>query len=185
MADTLYRQHLGAQFDRLPAAVRAFHSLQGAIEFDGSVSILGAQTAIGRFLAAVMRLPAAAPDQPFRFRLDANPRSETWTRLFPTKVMRSRLSIAGAYLTERLGPARLWFKLEAQETQLSMHLCRVTVFGIPVPGFLLPTVQAVEQGADGVFYFDIDASWSPGKRVVAYRGALVLSNPESRDGRGL
>jgi hypothetical protein len=170
----VYRQHLGDRYELLPAPVRAFHELQGRLRLTGRVSIKGAETALGRMLAALMRFPADAPHQPFSFELDATPAREVWTRYFPSRTMKSCLSVRGEYLAEAFGPIRLFFQVEAAEQKLVMHLRRMTFLGIPLPGFLVPGVKASEHGAEGHFHFDIEASWPGELRVVAYSGSITL-----------
>jgi hypothetical protein len=170
----VYVQHLGSRFDVLPEKVRAFHRLQGKHELTGHVTIKGAETLVGRLLAVVMGFPAEAPNQPFSFTLDASPAQEVWTRLFPTRTMRSCLSVRDKYLTEAFGPIRLFFEIEAEPARLEMHLKRMTFLGIPVPRVFQPGVKAFEREAEGCFQFNIEASWPGSKRVVAYVGTLRL-----------
>lgn len=170
----VYLQHLGSRFESLPEKVRDFHSLQGKHELTGHVTIKGAETLVGRLLAVLMGFPAEAPDQPFSFVLDASAEREVWTRLFPTRTMRSCLSSRGKYLTEAFGPVRLFFEVEPAPDRLEMHLRRMTVLGIPIPRIFQPGVKAFEQESQGCFQFNIEASWPGNKRVVAYVGTLKL-----------
>jgi hypothetical protein len=174
----VYRQHLGADFDRLPPAVRRFHALQGHFRLSGTVAIRGAETALGRLLAIAMRFPSEAPSQPFAFELDATPEREVWTRFFPSRTMRSRLSARGEWLTEAFGPIRLFFKVEAAPERLSMRLDRMALLGVRMPKALTPGVRAAERDADGKFDFDIEASWPGDRRIVAYTG--TIDAPEAR-----
>ena len=174
----VYQQHLTTRFDSLPEKVRAFHALQGKHKLEGRVTIRGAETTVGRLLAVLMGFPAEAPSQPFSFQLDATPTREVWTRLFPTRTMRSCLSVRGEYLTEAFGPIRLFFKLDTNAEKLEMHLKRMTFLGVPLPRFLIPGVQASERSAEGLFHFHIVASWPANKRVVSYTGTLDVPAEE-------
>jgi hypothetical protein len=176
----VYQQHLGTRFDALPKQVRDFHALQGRHRLSGHVTIRGAETAIGKVLGVLMGFPSEAPNQSFSFELDATPQREVWTRLFPTRKMRSCLSARGEFLTEAFGPIRLFFQLEADADKLVMHLKRMTFLGIPLPGFLIPGVEAREHGEDGLFNFHIVASWPVNRRVVAYTGTLQVPKGEVR-----
>ncbi|MGH8783016.1 DUF4166 domain-containing protein [Paraburkholderia sp.] len=168
----IYRQVLGSEFANLPFEVRAFHSLQGRVRLSGTVTVTGATTAVGRLVALALRFPAESQLETFAFELDANPLEESWTRIFPARTMRSRLSARGGFLTEAIGPIRLWFALEASSVQLAMHLRKVTFLGIPVPRSLVPRIHAVEQGDNGSFRFDVLATWPGTRHMVAYRGTL-------------
>ena len=170
----IYRRHLGSAFDQAPPAVRRFHELQGTHRLQGRVDVQGPQSALGRALALLFRLPRTGRDQPLSFELVADEQAETWTRFFPGRRMRSRLSIEGAYLVEDFGPVRLWFQLTADAAQLEMHLRKLTFFGIAMPRWLRPTARAVESGTADRIHFDVSASFPKDRLMVAYKGHLVL-----------
>jgi hypothetical protein len=55
----------------------------------------------------------------------------------------------------------------------------ISFLGLPLPAFMLPSVQATERGADNKLYFDVSVRW-PGKHLaVAYQGHLDLSTAEA------
>jgi hypothetical protein len=174
----IYQSHLGAGFGLLPPEVRCFHSLQGNIRLDGTVTIKGASTFLGRIAAFVVRLPAESNRQAFVFEMQADARLEIWTRRFASRTMRSTLSLWGPHLTESIGPIRLWFELEASETQLTMHLRKVTCFGMTLPALLVPAVSAIETGQAGQFRFNIEALWPGSHLFVAYEGTLGIGDRE-------
>ncbi|MBC8739725.1 DUF4166 domain-containing protein [Paraburkholderia sp. UCT31] len=179
---SLYQRCLGAAFETLPSEVQAFHALRGCHCLSGQVSIRGAESRIGTLLAKVMGFPGAAPAQPFAFLLSAQSDAETWTRLFPTRRMTSRLSQRSGFLSERLGPVTLWFTLEGGPKGLVMHLKRISCLGVSVPAFAMPRVRAVESGSEGRFRFDIEAHWPRSQLIVSYSGWLALPRGENDGG---
>lgn len=179
MSTSVYRTHLGTAFDRLPEAVRRFHSLAGRHRLSGTVSISGAESLVGRLLALCAGLPPSGPQQEFAFELDARPDRELWVRCFPGRTMRSVLAARGDWLCESFGPIRLWFKLEAREDRLLMHLHFATFAGLRLPAFLYPRVRAEEYEADGHFHFDVDAYFPGRKLLVAYKGRLSLDGVDT------
>ncbi|WP_435531685.1 DUF4166 domain-containing protein [Ramlibacter cellulosilyticus] len=112
-----------------------------------------------------------------RFELAAAPAAETWTRHFPGRTMRSRLS-GDACVVEDLGPARLTFALVRSEASLRMRLVRLQFLRLPCPRWLLPRVLAEERGEPGVLHFHVEATVPLLGRVAGYRGWLQLPSLE-------
>ncbi|RZJ02864.1 MAG: DUF4166 domain-containing protein, partial [Haliea sp.] len=115
---SLYQQVMGSDFDRLPAAVRQFHALQGRHVLQGWVKIERPTGFAAACLAWCLGAPLEAQDGAIHFELHAEGASEVWTRHFPGKTMVSRLVLSGSHLVERLGATRLVFALDAQPQQL-------------------------------------------------------------------
>ena len=180
MTEPLYRRVLGADFETLDEAVQGLHARGGHWRCPGRCTVESAHGIAARLLARVLGLPRATTDAAFRFELHADIDGETWIRHFPHRVMRSRLSEAGAgLLGERLGPARLRFRLEVDGGALSMRLVDIRVLGLRWPRRLVPRVRAREHGEALRFLFDVDVHLGPLGRLVAYRGHLDLGRIEA------
>jgi hypothetical protein len=176
--DSIYRLHLGNDYARLPAEVRAFHDLQGRYRLRGEVDVIGAATVWGKLLSLIMRFPASSPRQPFEFHLHAKDGKEVWQRKFPARAMASQMSLRGDFLVESFGPMQCRFILRVDEERLIMEPRGIRYFGLPLPALLLPRINASEHGADGKLYFDVSARW-PGKHLmVAYQGWLDVRKAE-------
>lgn len=171
----LYPRLLGARFDQLDHAVQRFHRLDGAWRIPGCCTISGATHPLARLLARVLGLPRGCADAELHFELEAERDGETWTRRFPDRTMRSRLAAtADGLLGERLGPARLRFRLDVDDSALTMKLDGIHVFGLPWPRSAFPMVHAREHGDGDRFHFDIDVRFGALGTLVAYRGHLDL-----------
>ncbi|WP_309246587.1 DUF4166 domain-containing protein [Ramlibacter montanisoli] len=130
-------------------------------------------SAPARLLAWCLGSPQRAHQGRLRFELDANPDAEVWTRHFPGKTMRSRLS-GGPLLVEQLGPARLTFALAAADPGLVMRLVRLQFLRVPCPRWLMPHIVAEESGTGGRLNFRVHASVPVLGTVASYRGYLEL-----------
>lgn len=176
----LYPRLLGARFAKLDAAVQRFHGLQGAWRIPGRCTVEGATHPLTRMPARLLGLPRASSEAPFEFDLVADADGETWVRRFPDHAMRSRLCAADdGRLAERLGPARLQFRLAAEDGVLVMTLDRIRVFGLPWPCRAFPVVRARERGNDARFHFDIEVRLGRLGLLVAYHGHLDLDRAQA------
>ncbi len=170
----VFEQLLGERFAELAPALRRFHGLRGRHELHGQVDTEPPDSAPGLVLAWCLGSPRRAAAGPIRFELDASPAAETWTRHFPGRTMRSRLSAAGDRLEERMGAARLRFLLDVQDGTLTLRLVRLRFLGVPCPAWLRPRLLAVERGEGDRLHFHIEARVPGIGRVVGYRGWLTV-----------
>jgi hypothetical protein len=168
---------MGLAFERLPAAVRRFHSLQGRHELTGEVQIDAPATPAGRALARLLGLPHRASRGPLHFVLEAGPEEERWARHFPGGcTMTSTLRRSEGRLVEQLGPSRLVYELGADGDRLAMYLVSQRFAGVPSPRALMPDVLAEErEDASGRFNFLVRVRVPLAIGEVAhYRGWLAL-----------
>lgn len=175
----VYQQVMRNAFNALDTNVAQFHRLRGHHVLQGHCTIRGAEHPITRALAVLLRLPTAQADAPFRFELEANADREIWTRHFPQRCMRSRLSTsADGMLIEQLGPAQLQFSLHVDNGRLSMQLRGIRLLGLPWPRRWFPKVWAYESGDETQFCFDVGAGFSRLGLLTAYRGYLEIPKVE-------
>lgn len=171
---SMYEQVMGAEFSTLGMAVQRFHRLAGCHELHGWVETMAPRPGLARLLALCLGAPMRASQGPIRFELRAQPDCETWTRFFPTRVMRSTLRRRGREIVESLGVVRLTFALAASERRLEMQLLRLHFLGIPCPAWLAPRIVAQETGGGEQLQFHIEAAVPLVGVVASYRGHLVL-----------
>mgnify|MGYP003575826313 CR=1 FL=1 len=174
----VFRHAMGPAYQRLDAAVQAFHDLRGRAELHGEVETQAPSTRLGLLLARALGAPRAQARGPLRFELQCEAGSETWTRHFPARTMRSCLGLHGTEVVETLGAARLVFALEERGGALVMVLRGMRFLGVPCPRWLLPRVQARETGRDGRLHFDVSATLPVIGQVAGYRGWLALPGAE-------
>lgn len=172
--DSLFQQVMGDEFHKLDPALQRFHSLQGQHELEGRVQTDAPQTWAARLLALTIGTPRTATEGAIHFELQASPQAETWTRIFPTQVMRSTMRAHNGDLIEKLGAARLRFELLAVDGRFRMQLQRLFFLGIPCPGWLAPRLVAEETGAGDRLQFHIEAAVPLIGVVASYRGYLLL-----------
>ncbi|MET0857288.1 MAG: DUF4166 domain-containing protein [Telluria sp.] len=177
-SDSVFRQVLGPDFNLLAAELQRFHSLAGRFELTGKLTVKGPHSIAGRLVCAMFALPQTTTESNFRFELDAGAKQETWRRHFPGRLMVSKMRVGADVLVERFGPINFHFRLQADQGQLNMLLQSVTVFGIPSPRFLMPTMRAQETGAQGKLHFSVSAHLPLVGLLAEYRGYLDIEGED-------
>lgn len=168
----LYARLMGADWSRLPPAVRAIHDLQADAGAAGEGSVRRGRGLLARLIAAIARLPPAGT---YRLHVSFAARNgrERWTRDFGGHVFSSELSGRAGLAVERFGPMRFGFLLEPAPDGLAMRLDRWSAFGIRLPLFLAPRVAAREWEGDGRFHFDVRLTFPLAGEIVHYTGWLT------------
>jgi hypothetical protein len=176
---SMYRAVMGDAFNQLAAPIRQFHTFSGRHEFHGVVEVGAPASLPAKLLAILLGAPVKAAQGSIRFELRAEPGSETWTRYFPGKTMRSTFTKSGNRVTERLGPSCLTFELLEAEGTLEMRLETMHFWGISCPRWLMPHVTARETGEAQKLHFQIQASIPVIGMVTSYTGYLDMPSKET------
>ncbi|RYD83983.1 MAG: DUF4166 domain-containing protein, partial [Sphingomonadales bacterium] len=112
-------------------------------------------------------------EYPVRVSFAEHAGKERWTRDFGGHCFTSELSQAGQRVAERFGPLRFIFDLPSDGEGLRMALMDWTLFGVPMPRFLGPRINAREWVAEGRFHFEVTVRMPVIGDVVHYTGWLA------------
>ena len=168
----LYRRVLGADFERLPPAVRALHDLRQPTMWRGRVDVQRGTAFICGIIAAIAGLPPAGPDQPLTVTFTPRNGEEIWHRAFGTAVFLTRQAPGAGGIHEFAGPARLLLQPRVSADGMSLDLTGVRLLGVPVPRFLVPKVETREFEKAGRYHFEVEARLPWFGRLVRYAGWL-------------
>lgn len=165
---------LGPAFERLPERVRWLH--RGAsTRARGIARVQGDSRWRARVLRRIAGLPSPAGSIALAFEVRAHATGEHWLRRFGDRPMRSELArslrIADA-LEERLGPIRLTFAFEIDESRMHWTLRELRVLGIALPLRWFCDLRASCGDEQGRYAFDIDVRLPLVGRLIAYSGWL-------------
>lgn len=165
---------LGPAFERLPDRVRWMHR-GTSTQARGAAIVQGDSHWRARVLRRIAGLPSPAGSIPLAFEIRAHATGEFWLRRFGDKPMRSELArsmrIADA-LEERLGPVRLTFALEIDESRMYWTLRELRVLGIALPLRWFRDLRASCGDEQGRYAFDIDVRLPLVGRLIGYSGWL-------------
>lgn len=174
---SLYRQILGKDWDRLPSAIRGLHEMsEGNATFRGRAVVERGRGPFARLAASIAGFPAAGEDVPVEIRFACADGREVWTRRFGDKVLRSsQRPVEGReerLLAEHFGPFRILCALEPEENRLHLRVRGWSFLGLPLPALLAPGGRTFEEDRDGLFHFHVEVENPMTGLIVRYRGWL-------------
>lgn len=180
----LYARVLGSAWDRLPPEVRAVHDVLGQAEAAGRASVERGTGPLARLAAWLVGFPPSSSDVGVYVRFFASGGAETWARDFDGarfgSVQHEGRGSAEGLLVERFGLLALEMALRVEDGRLVLVPRRWRICGVPIPGLLMPRVEAHERVEDGRFRFDVLIRDPLGGLIVRYGGWL---EPVERPGR--
>jgi predicted dinucleotide-binding enzyme len=166
----LYARAMEDRFAALPPRVREMHEVYGDGGAQGEGTVVRGK-GLARLIGAVMRFPPSG-SYPLHVAFTERNDRERWTRDFGGHRFSSELSAAGEGVAERFGPLRFVFDLPSDGEGLRMVLRRWTAFGVPMPRFLGPRIEAREWEEGGRFRFEVGVRLPVVGDVVRYTGWL-------------
>lgn len=172
----LYRRVMGDGFDRLPEVTRRVHRGRPAVIAEGEAVVAPPENFVTRFLARRFGLPLDEGRIPVRVVIESRDGREHWTRFFADRPMRSVMSLASeGLIEERFGPVAIRMRLVPRGDGLDMQRVSGRLWGVPIPGFLLPVIKAEERVDEGGRHrFEVEIALPLLGRLIAYRGYLVV-----------
>jgi Domain of unknown function (DUF4166) len=178
MQPSPFEQLLGAEFARLPAAVRQVHAARAPLRTAGRADVTAATSAMARLVCwfAGLPKPGRAIETAVVFTSDGKG-GEHWQRQFGERRYQSTI-VAGngrdaGLLVERFGLFDLKFRLTPRDDGLHWALAGGRFVGLPLPRWSVPYVDGLESTDGARFTFDIDVTFPVIGWLVHYRGWLI------------
>jgi hypothetical protein len=179
----LFQQALGATFQALPETIRSLHTVYDRRRWAGEAKVTRGTSRLGQLLCRIVGFPPAADATPVTVTIERQGDKEIWRRNFGGKTFQSVLSLSGApgsgVIQERFGPTAFNIHLNLKDGALAYPVRSGSLFGFPLPRWLLPVSEAVEVASDGTFRFDVEISLPGLGRIVRYQGWLKPSSTQS------
>jgi hypothetical protein len=170
----LFKQALGAGFQKLPESVQQLHSQIEYASFTGKARVTRGQNMVSKLIAAVFGFPKAGSEIPVRVEMTCQEDHEVWRRVFDGKAFQSVLTPSRLnHFKERFGPFTFEMQLPVISGALHMPVQKGWFLGIPMPKTLLPKSETREYEADNTFHFDVALSAPLCGFLVRYQGWLT------------
>jgi hypothetical protein len=175
-SDPIYRQILGSAFDDLPPQVRALHDSAALRQWRGTANVKRGHGVLANIAAAMIGFPKAADAVPVTVNFHPDGSGELWTRNFGGRTFRSHQRLGTRrnrhLLVERFGIIDVALALVIKDQRLFLMPRRWSIFGVPLPKFLLPKGASFEAETDGRFCFDVEITLPIIGDIVSYQGWL-------------
>ena len=174
----LYREVLGADYDRLPALIQEMHDVRGRHSARGRGRVQRSSHLFGRLVAELLAMPAPAQDIPVETSFTLQDGVESITRNYNGSILITHQAMVpdpkgGApLLLERFGPMKLFIRLEGTEEGITFHLQRCKLLGLPLPRFLSPSLNARERVTKGKYHYFVQVGLPLLGRLIEYEGFL-------------
>ncbi|MEM7301771.1 MAG: DUF4166 domain-containing protein [Pseudomonadota bacterium] len=172
----IYRQVMGAVFDRLPPKVRALHDSTEERVWRGTAKVERGKGVLNRLVARIFGFPEGTEKTDVEVRFSPEGDSEVWTRTFGTKQFRSVQRVVqrreAFVIVERFGWIDIALALAVEDDRLMIVPRHWRVLGIPLPKFLMPGGSTYETDLNGRFHFNVEITAPLLGLIVSYRGEL-------------
>jgi hypothetical protein len=186
-SSALYARLLGDSHTRLAAAVRDMHRDDTVGHRSGVMRVTRGANRLARWLAALLRLPAAGEAVPVTLVITPSADGEEWRRTFAGKPMCTRQwSRLDGQLVEQSGPGEVRFRLEVcDDGGLVYHPAGVALrlgwLRVPLPRWLAPTVTVRESPAATAGQTDVSVRVSVPLLglLISYEGWMTWSAEEA------
>jgi saccharopine dehydrogenase-like NADP-dependent oxidoreductase len=173
----IFETALGAAYASLPRTTQALHRPNPAAVWRGEGTAEGGSNRAARSIARAFRLPKPVRNVPLHVIIDQQADgSERWARAWPDGVMRSIMCHPGAgdgHIEEHFGPFAFRLALKGHADGIDMILISGRLFGIPLPGFVLPGIAATERADGKRHLFDVRVALPLVGQLVRYHGWLA------------
>lgn len=176
----LFDAAMQSTFHYLPATTQKLHSPVSTLTWNGGGNARRGDSIGARLLAAVFRFPEPTDKAPIKVIIERKPDgSEHWSRVWPDAIMRSKMKNADprrGSVEEHFGPFAFVLKLHGDENGIDMKLESGRLFGIRLPRFLLPDIEATERSEYDRHLFDVKVTLPMIGLLTHYQGWLRKSS---------
>lgn len=170
----------GPSFALLHPQLQALHRnggrLRGPVQLAFGTGLAGV---VGRLLARRLGIPPQAGAATLEVRIASDAAGLHWSRRFndgPTfdSVFEPVGCYPDGHWVERSGALELRLQVALVEGAWHWRQQRLRVFGVPLPGWLMPRTIASKRAADGNYLFSVAVQVPLLGTVLSYGGSLQL-----------
>jgi hypothetical protein len=182
-APTLMERVLGADFVRLPPAMKRLAEVHDVDRFVGVASVERGAGLLSRLIGKMIGFPPATDAVEVEVIKTVTAAGENWTRRFGDRSFVSHLSHRSSepgILRERFGPMSFSIRLTVDGERVMWPVERWRYLGLPMPRALRPKSDSIERvDEQGRFRFRVEISLPVVGFVVRYQGWLEPAQAES------
>lgn len=186
-AGNVVKRWFGAHFAVLDPLLQQLHrrggNLSGQVEIRCGSGLAGV---LGRRLARSIGVPVDLPTRGFGVRIEHTDTALVWSRRFEGGArMVSRFEPVGAWpdgcWIERTGALRLRLAVDVVDGGWHWRPLRTTLWGIPLPRWLVPASSASKHVENGRYVFRVAFALAGLGPLLSYAGTLDAVPDEAED----
>lgn len=177
MRSSLVKAWFGQAFENLAPELKRLHTnggeLEGLIQVSYGKGIAGL---IGKRLAKKLGVPVSG-EHHLRVIIEHEDDKLLWQREFNSEnkmlsVFKPRGTIANGYWVEETGPIKMSLTVDIKDGGWHWRCLKLTVFGIPVPVWLVPKSKAYKRIIQGKYEFYVGFTLPLFGKLLSYEGIL-------------
>lgn len=172
VGESVIALHMGEAFYRLSPVLQKTHV--GISSLNGVVNVQHGNI-FARTICRIFGFPKAGSNLNLSVECHHSRSGMIWHRNFSGQHMRSNFRRRGEFLVEYLGPLALRFLVVEKAGALEYVFKSTSLWGIPLPNFLSPKINAWEKEENGRYVFDVSVNMFSVGLVIRYGGALEVS----------
>jgi hypothetical protein len=159
------------------------HGITGGSQFVGRAVVKRGRGLLAKIIGFFAGFPNAGSDVPVTVSISQDGEKEFWERDFDGHTFSSEMSLGSgrleALICERFGPCKFGMALVTQGEYLHYVSRRWTLFGVPMPKWMMPNGEMYETVVDGKFLFHVEIALPLIGHIVTYEGWLDRSDQTS------
>lgn len=173
----LYQRILGSAYAELPDQIQALHGQSNERQWQGQAQVQRGNGLLAKIICQIIGFPTSTAKIPVTVDLSPENGGERWVRNFGGRkfysVQRAGSKRNAHLVLERFGVIEVALALVVEDNRLYLIPRQWTLFGLPLPKFLMPAGKSFESEVAGRFHFDVTISVPFIGLIVAYKGELT------------
>lgn len=162
---------LGSDYENLAPLVQRAHI--GKMQLEGYAEVERGNK-LAQFLCVLTGMPPTAKRARFIVNGNHLENGMQWHRLIDDKAMNSWFELNGNLLVEKLGFIHMFLRLRVENQALIYSIVKTRIFGLTIPRFLAPKVEAREAQVGDAYEFRVVVCLPLIGSLIRYGGSLKL-----------
>ncbi len=162
---------MGSHYDELHPHLKAAH--EAPLTASGTVAVVGADRAIGRWIARILSLPKSGEGMSLEVEVSHSPDGQVWSRKFGQQSIVTRQTMYDGLMREISGPGTIEIAVSKEAEGLVYRSTRARWAGIPLPRPISPQVHATVKPTDQGWVAKVEISMPLFGRLCTYTAEIT------------